>query len=134
MNKDDIRHFAVTGSENGKFFIEVKFPEQPPYYLIIGSCNPNVNRELKPHLSVVPVSARTPNMQDMRVLRYLSPENLTESLTGVSISASSTNGLNASCLTFNYRSSSEFLHDLELCDNDIGRMLSNTDNFRLIQK
>lgn len=134
MNKDDIRHFAVTGSENGKFCIQVKFPQQAPYYLMIGSCNPNVNRGLKPHLSVVPVSARTPNMQDMRVLRYLNPENLPESLTGVTILASSTNGLKASCTIFNYRSSSEFLHDLELCDNDIGRMLSNTGNFRLIQK
>lgn len=131
MNKTEIREFAITGTKEGNFPLLITLPDGEAYELIIGSSNIDVNPKvsgLSKSRPVKPVSERTPNLTDMRVLRYLSPEVYTgDIIIEVNIGIE----LEEHVPSYTYRTTAAFLQDLENCDNDIGRMLSDADNFRL---
>lgn len=133
MNNEQIRHFAITGNGKGSFPLAVTLLNGDTYGLIIGSSNLDLNpsaSNLRGKRTPRPVSERTPNLTDMRVLRHLNPE---VNKSAIMFEADETIESDDSIPLIHYRTTAEFLHDLENCNNDIGRMLSSVDNFRLKQ-
>lgn len=127
MNNTDIRKLACDPTRDGRFYLEVIIPNFPPYVVSFGSSNVMLRPGYQAHPTVSPY----PNMNDMRILRYLNPENLPESTTGFLIEHLEAIEIEDDCPHFMYASALDFLSDLEKCNNDIGRMLSSTGNFLL---
>lgn len=139
MKRELVRALAISDVEDGKFRLKVITPTNELYYLVMGSCNPDVNERAQgkgKRRPYRPVNERTPAMQDMRALRCLQDGVLTEAYRGLLIEPVDQYEIDNredGTTVYEYRTVNEYLHDLEHC-NCIGEMLSNPDNFLLLKQ
>lgn len=131
-----VRDLAIKGTKDGDYYLRVVPKGQTAYAIVVGSSNPDVNPRIRMGKMRIqpPVSERTPALLDLRVLRYLRSKGPYSIIEGVHLSTFPADELVNYQEVYHYRSTSEFLQDLERCNNDMGKMLSVRDNLRLTLK
>lgn len=132
MTPEEIRTIAVSGGDNAVFYFNVvNRTLNLDYYLSVGTSNPEINPALSRLKNPVrkPVSERTPTMSDMRMLKLLRAEDLG----GCEVTYLSRKpDLYDDDVCYHYRTTNEFLIDLESCKGDYGTLLTIEGNMKFI--
>lgn len=139
MKPTEIRDIVLQGGHNGVFnFLVTNLITQDQYILSMGTSNAEINPALrlnkKPNATPKPLALRTPSLTDLKALSLLHSK-MSETLTGrLTIDyvkdISEVNGEDLP--QYIYRTTGEYLHDLDAVNKDVCKLLTDANNFRLI--